>query len=109
MGGGNLSSKVHPLTKYIQQHFGMQYTQDESYYVLDPSPGQSFISASRTAWNVRSWPEIWRTPKLAANHFPQKNTLNQFPAKKHEHFMIPAGTVHCSGAESMVLEISATP
>lgn len=35
MGGGNLSLQVHPLTTYIQQQFGMHYTQDESYYVLD--------------------------------------------------------------------------
>ena len=35
MGGGHLSFQVHPLTEYIQQTFGMHYTQDESYYLLD--------------------------------------------------------------------------
>ena len=35
MEGGNLSLQVHPLTQYIQEKFGMHYTQDESYYMLD--------------------------------------------------------------------------
>jgi hypothetical protein len=41
--------------------------------------------------------------------FRAEDYVNQFPARKHDHFLIPAGTVHCSGGNSMVLEISATP
>ena len=38
MGGGNLSLQVHPLRQYIREKFNMDYTQDESYYMLDAAP-----------------------------------------------------------------------
>ena len=41
--------------------------------------------------------------------FSAERYVNAWPAKKHDHFSIPAGTIHCSGKNSMVLEISATP
>ena len=109
MGGGNLSFQVHPLTKYIQQHFGMQYTQDESYYVLDSKPGANVYLGLKDGLERQVMARDLENAQTGGKPFPAEKYVNQFPAKKHDHFMIPAGTVHCSGAESMVLEISATP
>ena len=109
IGGGNLSFQVHPLTEYIQQHFGMQYTQDESYYLLDARPGATVYLGLKDGVNPA---EMMRDLQLAQSgtaRFPTHKYANQFAAAKHDHFLIPAGTVHCSGAECMVLEISATP
>jgi len=41
--------------------------------------------------------------------FDDNKHVQQWPARKHDHFLIPGGTVHCSGKDCMVLEISATP
>jgi mannose-6-phosphate isomerase class I len=41
--------------------------------------------------------------------FDAEKYVGKWPVKKHDHILIPAGTIHCSGANSMVLEISATP
>jgi len=109
MGGGNLSFQVHPLTEYIQQHFGMHYTQDESYYLLDAGPGACVYLGLKTGVDAAATLRDLETAQTGGAPFPAERHANKFPAKKHDHFLIPAGTVHCSGANSMVLEISATP
>jgi mannose-6-phosphate isomerase class I len=53
--------------------------------------------------------EALKTAQETAGEFDAGKYVNKFPARKHDHFLIPNGTVHCSGANSMVLEISATP
>lgn len=108
MGGGNLSLQVHPLTAYIREKFGMEYTQDESYYMLDAESGACVYLGLKEGIQ----PEAMLRDLDAAQNgdsFPAEKYVNRFPAKKHDHFLIPAGTVHCSGKDSMVLEISATP
>ncbi len=109
IGGGNLSFQVHPLTEYIRQHFGMHYTQDESYYLLDARPGASVWLGLKDRVDPAAMGRDLRLAQTGSAPFPVEKYANKFPAKKHDHFLIPAGTVHCSGAESMVLEISATP
>ena len=109
MGGGNLSFQVHPLTEYIQQHFGMHYTQDESYYMLDTGPDATVYLGLREGIEPKAMIRDLEIAQGGGAPFPAEKYVNQWPAKKHDHFLIPAGTVHCSGANSMVLEISATP
>ena len=109
MGGGNLSFQVHPLTEYIQQHFGMHYTQDESYYMLEVGQKASVYLGLRDGVDRAAMQRDLEAAQAGGAHFAADKYANQWPARKHDHFLIPAGTVHCSGAESMVLEISATP
>ena len=109
MGGGNLSLQVHPLTEYIQDKFGMNYTQDESYYLLDAGSDGCVYLGLREGIDCKSMLRDLRVAQVGGPAFPAEKYLNVFPARKHDHFLIPAGTVHCSGKNSMVLEISATP
>ncbi|HZR20424.1 MAG TPA: class I mannose-6-phosphate isomerase [Verrucomicrobiae bacterium] len=109
MGGGNLSFQVHPLTEYIQQHFGMHYTQDESYYLLDAGPDAAVYLGLQEDVQPEAMLQDLRAAQSGEGHFLAERYANRWPARKHDHFLIPAGTVHCSGANSMVLEISATP
>lgn len=109
VGGGNLSLQVHPLTAFIREHFGMDYTQDESYYMLDAEPGACVYLGLKEGVDKAAMIRDLHRAQEEDFEFPAELYVNRFPAKKHDHFLIPAGTVHCSGKDSMVLEISATP
>jgi len=109
IGGQNLSFQVHPITEYIQQQFGMHYTQDESYYILEARPGAVVYLGTKTGTDPQAMMDDLRRAGRGEKTFDDARFVNQIPAKKHDHFLIPAGTVHCSGAGTMVLEISATP
>ncbi|MEL4867385.1 class I mannose-6-phosphate isomerase [Pantoea agglomerans] len=109
IGGQNLSFQVHPVTEYIQQQFGMHYTQDESYYILDARPDAVVYLGTKTGIDPEDMMDDLRRARRGEKPFDDARFVNQIPAKKHDHFLIPAGTVHCSGAGTMVLEISATP
>jgi mannose-6-phosphate isomerase class I len=109
MGGGNLSLQVHPLTGYIQDAFGMHYTQDESYYLLDAGGDAVVYLGIKENVDRHEMIDALERARKGELSFPAERFVNRWPAKKHDHFLIPGGTVHCSGKNSMVLEISATP
>ena len=109
MGGGNLSLQVHPTTQYIRETFGVNYTQDESYYMLDTKPDATVYLGVKTGIDPIEMMADMQDARDTGVTFEAEKYINIFPAKKHDHFLIPNGTIHCSGANSMVLEISATP
>ncbi|MEZ2336349.1 class I mannose-6-phosphate isomerase [Mucilaginibacter sp. RCC_168] len=107
--GGNLSIQCHPRLKYIQELFGENITQDETYYILDCKGDAQVYLGFREDIDAASFKNILidsqnRNVEVKINDFVQS-----LPAKKHDLFLIPNGTIHSAGVNNMVLEISATP
>ena len=110
MEGGYLSLQVHPDTQYYQQNFGMPFTQDESYYFLDCGPTDTFMHLGLKTGVKKE--DVERDLKRASRgeiDFPADKYTNKIYVKKHDHLHIPAGTIHCAGPNTMVLEISSAP
>ena len=110
IGGGNLSLQVHPTTEYARENFGLAYTQDESYYIMDTKEDTYVYLGLRNDINpdemVTDLNKAQQDPFFV---FDVDKYVNKVPVKKHDHFLIPGGTVHCSGKDTLVLEISSTP
>lgn len=110
IGGGNLSLQVHPTTEYARENFGLAYTQDESYYIMDTKEDTYVYLGLRNDINpdemVADLEKAQQDPFFV---FDADKYVNKVSAKKHDHFLIPGGTVHCSGKDTLVLEISSTP
>lgn len=109
VGGGNLSFQVHPFTDYAQRNFGLTYTQDESYYLLAAEEGSSVYLGLREGVVPGEMIAALEAAQSQGVPFDDGKFVCKWPAKPHDHFLIPAGTCHCSGAGTLVLEISATP
>ena len=109
MQGGNLSLQVHPTNEFAQREFGLPYTQDESYYLLDAADNAVVYLGLTEGIDKVQMIEDLRAAQRGEILFDAEKYVNKLPAKKHDHYLIPAGTIHCSGHDSMVLEISSTP
>ncbi|MFV0381832.1 MAG: class I mannose-6-phosphate isomerase [Breznakia sp.] len=109
MEGASLSLQVHPLVEYAKRQFGISYTQDESYYILDAKAGAKVYLGLKEGIDKDEMINDLRRANKGEIIFDADKYINTFDAKKHDHFLIPAGTCHCSGSGAMVLEISATP
>lgn len=111
IGGQNLSLQVHPLVEYAQEKFGIHYTQEESYYILDTKKDKdSYVYLGvKTGMTKEKFFGDLKKAQAKDVDFIAEDYVNKIRAKKHDHFLIPPGTVHCSGADTMVLEISSTP
>lgn len=108
MGGQNLSLQVHPTLDYAYRNFGALYTQDESYYIMDSKDNSVIYLGVKDGVKKERLVEALEKAQ-ETGYFDTEKYINKIPVKKNDHFLIPSGTIHSSGKDCVVLEISSTP
>jgi mannose-6-phosphate isomerase class I len=109
LDGGHLSIQCHPSEQYAQDVFGLPYTQHETYYVVDTTPGANVFLGLREDADLDAFAEAAERAERPGIPFDPEQFLQAHPAEQHRLYLIPGGTPHASGAGNLVLEISATP
>ena len=102
---GNMSIQCHPDEKYVVSHHREFGRQDESYYVCvaahdaktflgfnGPDDGEKFMAEAK---------RVEHTDEL----IDYEKYINAVPSVPGTQVMIPAGTVHASGRNQVILEI----
>jgi mannose-6-phosphate isomerase class I len=109
LDGGHLSIQSHPSEEYARDVFGLPYTQHETYYVVDTTPGAKIFLGLREDADLGEFRRAAEQAESPGVPFDPERFLQAHPAEQHRLYLIPGGTPHASGAGSLVLEISATP
>ncbi|MGM9475958.1 class I mannose-6-phosphate isomerase [Pedobacter sp. GSP4] len=107
--GGDLSVQVHPEPAYIRTNFGENFTQDETYYILEAEADASVYLGLQDGVEKDDFKKAAQQSYSNNSPLDVEAYVQRFPAKKHDLFLIPHGTVHSAGQGNLVLEISATP
>lgn len=107
--GGKLSIQCHPSEAYIEKEFGETITQDETYYLLDCAEDAQVYLGFQENIDPVEFRQALEDSLKNQTELDVDRYIQRYPSHKHDFFLIPNGTVHSSGKDNLVLEISATP
>ncbi len=107
--GDNLSIQVHPDKPYMKKNFSEPIGQSEMYYITDNYKKSGVFLGFKEKISKEKFIKDIISSSKKNSKIDYKKYINFEKAEKGNLYLIPPGTVHASGSNNFVLEISNTP
>ena len=102
---GNMSIQCHPREKYVTENNGELGRQDESYYIVETGQGaRTYLGFQKDA-DVEEFIAEARRSEKDGQPVDYQKYVYSIESKPGTQVMIPAGTIHASGQNQLILEI----
>lgn len=102
---GSMSIQCHPGEEYIKEHFDELGRQDESYYVVEAAMGAKTYLGFKEGSNPQEFIDKVKESEKTQKKIDYDRYINAVESTPGKQFLIPAGTIHSSGRNQVVLEI----
>lgn len=103
--GGNMSIQVHSGADYNRENFGEFGRQDESYYIVEAGHGAKTYLGFNDDIDPDEFLALAKESEVKRTEIDYKKYINAVDSKPGVQVMIPAGTIHASGQNQVILEI----
>lgn len=102
---GNMSIQCHPGAEYVMSNHDELGRQDESYYICVTGQGAKTYLGFRDETSCDAFFEQARQAEKSGEQMDFEKYVSHVPSVPGTQVMIPAGTIHASGRNQVILEI----
>lgn len=102
---GNMSIQCHPYDSYIKEHYNELGRQDESYYIVEAGEGAKTYLGFNDGIDPNEFMEKVYNSETKGEPIDYLKYCNAVPSIPGTQVIIPAGTIHSSGRNQLILEI----
>ncbi len=103
-GSGNMSIQIHPGQDYIVENFNEPGRQDESYYIVATGHHARTFVGFKDEADIGSFISEAKKSEKEFTPVDYEKYINNIKSVPGVQVMLPAGTVHGSGRNQLVLE-----
>lgn len=102
---GNMSIQLHPGDEFVKKNHNEPGRQDESYYIVETAQGARTYLGFNKGIDPEDFIAAAKKSEKEATEIDYQHYIHSIESKPGIQVMIPAGTIHGSGKNQLILEI----